>query len=146
MAISMQVTLRRLGEYADLWTDSRTDLPWRAEEIAALSWLERRYALADLRAILERTDRCIRDRQEQAHGSAAIDSAGVTLVQLMIRALAARLLGCERLLHKWTAEEDAALWWLADRFSIVDLQVILRRPIRSIERRVNHLNSHRNCY
>jgi hypothetical protein len=70
MALTMQVTLRRLGLYAHLWADGRTDLPWSDGEIAALSWLERRYTLADLRVILERTESCIRDRQEAARGPA----------------------------------------------------------------------------
>lgn len=92
MAIAMQVTLRRLGQYAHLWADGRTDLLWSDGEIAALSWLERRYTLTDLRVILERSESCIRDRQEQRKqqtGSDAITPAEVTLAMSARRSLAA---------------------------------------------------------
>ena len=140
MALSMQVTLRHLGQYAHLWAGSRTDLPWSDGELAALSWLERRYALADLRVILERTESCIRDRQEAMHGLTSIEPAVVTLVQFTMRAVAAWTLGRERFGHTWTSEEDAALCWLAPRHSIGDLQMILRRPRRSIETRLIRLD------
>lgn len=139
MALSMQVTLRRLGQYALLWAVSRADLPWIDGEISALSWLERRYAIPDLCVILERSESSIRDRQELTHGLTPIKPADVTLVQLTIRALAASSLGRERFKHKWTVEEDAALAWLRSRHSIFDLHLILRRPMRSIEQRLHRL-------
>lgn len=46
----------------------------------------------------------------------------------------------ERIRHKWTAEEDAALRWLAERYSIADLQVILCRPMGRIEQRLLRLD------
>lgn len=140
MEITMQVALHRLGRHAHLWADGRTDLPWSDGEIAALSWLERRYTLADLRVILERAESCIRDRQEATHGPTPIELADVTFLQLTMRDLAASALGRERCRHKWTAGEDAALCWLAERCSIADLQVILRRPIPSVEKRLLRLD------
>lgn len=139
MALSMQVTLRRLGQYAHQWADGRTDLPWSDGDVTALSWLERRYTLSDLRVILERSESCIRDRQELTRGLALIEPVDVTFVQLTLRALAAWALSRERFRHRWTAEEDATVRWLASRRSIADLQVILRRPIASIEKRLLRL-------
>jgi hypothetical protein len=139
MAITMRVQLRRLGEYAHLWQDERTDLPWTDDELRALTWLESRYDVPDLHVILQRTVSSIEQRQQSTHGPNPIEPAAVTFRQSVMRAIAALAMSRERSSHKWTAEEDGVLAWLSTRYSIVDLQVILRRPAHRIEDRLIRL-------
>jgi hypothetical protein len=141
MAITMQVTLRRVGQHAHLWADERTGQPWSRQEDAALSWLQSRYDVSDLSVILSRTTSSIEERQQQQQQltGSAITPAPVTFAQSIRRAIAAMLLSRERASQRWTAEEDAALRWLAERYSLLDLQVILRKPSASKEQRLVRL-------
>lgn len=120
------------------WTSERTCRgPTTKNE--PLSWLESRYDVPDLHVIRQRTESCIEERQQLAHGPNPIEAVRVTGMQAVLRLLAALALQRERSTQKWTAEEDSVLAWLAAHYSIEDLHIILRRPMRRIEDRLIRL-------
>lgn len=140
MALKMQVTLLRVGRYVHPRADERTESAWSDEEVLALAWLERRFSVPDLSVILSRSESSIEQRQQATHGASPIEPVIVeTFSQAFCRAAIRSLLYRERAGNKWTSEEDAVLRWLATRYSIFDLHVILRRSMSSIEKRLLHL-------